>query len=183
MTDVAPAESSEPADGSAGDDEGFSGILSAFRYAYSRSDSRLFRTYVAGSALFGAFVSVLLLSTLAVWFVSTLGESALTTTSNSFLGVIALFILIPLFAPVLFVAREHRAAPGDHRRRDFALALAGYCFVASLYVGLVISVPPEYQGGGGGAVAAFLYSLPQLAGLAPPVLGAAVILLVHRATR
>lgn len=181
MTDVAPAESSESADGDG--DDGFSGILSAFRYAFARTDSRLFRSYVATSALFGAFVSVLLLSTLAVWFVSTLGESALTTTSNSFLGVIALFILIPLFAPVLFVAREHRASPGDHRRRDFALALAGYCFVASLYVGLVISVPPDYQSEGGSAVAALLYSLPQLAGLVPPVVCAALILLVHRTTR
>ena len=182
MTDVAPAESTESADGDA-DDDGFSGILSAFRYAFSHSDSRLFRSYIAASALFGAFVSVLLLSTLAVWFVTTLGESALTTTSNSFLGVIALFILIPLFAPVLFVAREHHAAPGDHRRRDFALALAGYLFVASLYVGLVISVPPQYQSGTGSAAVAFLYTLPQLAGLVPPVLGAALILLVHRLTR
>ena len=184
MSDAVAAEESGPTADEGGEDDGYSGFLSAYWYAFRRTDSYLCKSYVLASVLAVAFVSVLLLLTLVTWFVATLGQSALTTSSNAFLGVIAIAILAPLVAPVMFVARTHRRGGRAGRRRDAALALAGYLFVASLYVGLVISIPEgDLQPETGSAVVAFLYSLPQLFGLVPPLLAALVILLVHRATR
>jgi hypothetical protein len=88
------------------------------------------------------------------------------------------------------VARRHRqaqergeAVSGPY---DAALAAAGYLFVVALYVGLVVSVPPDQQAAPTGALAplvAALYGLPQLAGLVPPLVAAVIILLCHRRLR
>jgi len=116
------------------------------------------------------------------WFFTTLGQSALATTSNAFLGVVAMFVLGPLFAPVLLVARRHRRDESTPTY-DGGVALAGFAFLVSLYVGLAISVPPQYQSADPGAVGSVLYSLPQLWGLVPPVVGAALVAVVHRLLR
>lgn len=174
MTDAVHAQEADDGDG----DGSYSGLPGAFWYAFRASDSLLFKLYAAASALLGVLVALLLLFTLAVWFVETLGQSALTTSSNAFLGVIALFILIPLFAPTILTARAHRRGNAS-KRRDAALALAGFLFVASLYVGLVITVPSEFQADAG-PVVSVLYDLPALWGLVPPVLGAALIWLVYQ---
>lgn len=164
-------------------DDGYAGLLSAYLYVLRRTESTLLRTYVVASALLALAVAALWLAALAVWFVSTLGQSPLVTVSNAFLGVIALFVLIPLVAPVVLAARRHHRDPDAPTRRDFLLALSGYLFVFSLYVGLVITVPAgsEYEQSTG-AVATFLYGLPQLAGIVPPLVAAALVWAVHRAT-
>ncbi|WP_440007498.1 hypothetical protein [Halomicrococcus sp. SG-WS-1] len=160
-------------------DEGYSGLLGAFRYGFGRSESTLFRLYALFSFLLGAALALVFALGLLSWFLATVGQSALVTTANAFLGVVALFVLGPLFAPVLFVARRHRrgeSTPGY----DAAHALTGVAFVVLLYAGIAISVPPQFQSADPGAVGAFLYSLPPLWGLAPPVVGAALVVVVHR---
>ena len=158
------------------------GLLRSFPYSFRASDSLLFMSYAVVAGLLGLLIGVLLAFALAVWFVSTQGSSALVTSSNALLGVVAVFVLGPLFAPVLLAARRHRRDRAD-ARYDRRLALAGYLFVASLYVGLVITVPPSQQESVSGThapVAEFLYGLPQVVGLVPPLLAAALIWLVHR---
>lgn len=171
MTDTATAR--------AADENAYSGFFGAYRYAFGASDSTLFRTYALASAFLGLALTVLFAFTLTVWFVSTLGQSALTTASNAFLGVIALFVLGPLFAPVLLVARAHRRGADTDPNYDFLLALAGYAFVVSLYVGLVVTVPPAQQTSTH-PIAVALYSVPRLFGVVPPVLAAFSIWVVHR---
>lgn len=189
MTDAATADEATPeSDDTNGGDGGYSGLLGAFRFAFRRSESLLFKCYAAFSLLLGAMLSVVLLAALAQWFTETLGQSALSTSSNAFLGVIALFVLGPLFAPVIFVARRHDRDEGDDyadhdSSTDARLALAGIGFVVSLYVGLIITVPPEYQSENAGAVASALYSLPQLWGLVPPLVGALTVFAVERLLR
>jgi hypothetical protein len=81
----------------------------------------------------------------------------------------------------LLVARRRRRT-GAGGIYDPLLAIAGYLFVASLYVGLVISTPASQQQAVSGPLAPLvtaLYGLPQLAGLLPPVVAAATIGVVH----
>ncbi|WP_227374692.1 hypothetical protein [Haladaptatus halobius] len=166
----------------AGTDD-YSGLLGAFRYSFRASDSLAFRLYVFVSFVLGSFLAIIFVLALVFWFTEVLGQSALRTTSNAFLGVIALFVLGPLFAPVLFVARRHRRGETPRPAYDTLLALAGFVFVVSLYVGIVITVPPEYQSPNPGAVGGFLYSLPQLYGLVPPLVATLLIFALHRLAR
>jgi len=168
----------------------YRGVVGAFPYAFRASDSLLFRTYVALGGLLTVAVSFLFVAAVVGVIAGTSGApGGSLTLSRSFFAVVGLFVVVPLVAPVLFVARRHRRRERDDRRDgryDTALAAAGYLFVLALYVGLVISVPPSQQTTPTGALAPLidlLYGLPQLAGLVPPLLAAAVILLAHRSLR
>lgn len=159
----------------------YSGLLGAFPYAFRRSQSTAFRLYAVASGLLGAFVAGLIVLTLVVWIANPVG----LVGERAFLGVIAIFLFGPLFAPVLLVARRHRRGRGDPRY-DRGLAVAGFVFVLTLWVGLVVSVPPGQQAEPTGLfapVAAALYSLPQSASLLPPLFGAVGILVAHRLLR
>jgi hypothetical protein len=169
----------------------YGGVLGAFPYAFRTSDSLLFRSYVVLGGLLTVAVSLLFVAAvIGVIAGTTGGQGGSLTLSRSFFAVVGLFVVVPLVAPVLFVARRHR------RRRergetaddpyDAALAATGYLFVCALYAGLVISVPPSQQTPPTGALApvvAALYATPQLAGVVPPLLAAVVVLLVHRRLR
>lgn len=169
----------------------YRGVVGAFPYAFRASDSLLFRTYVALGGLLTVAVSLLFIAAVVGVIAGTTGgRGGSLTLSRSFFAVVGLFVVVPLVAPVLFVARRHRRARerGDAVAGpyDAALAAGGYLFVLALYVGLVISVPPAQQTTPTGALApliAALYALPQLAGVVPPLLAAAVILLAHRSLR
>ncbi len=171
MTDAVTAE------------DDYSGLFGAFGYSFRASDSRIFQLYVLVSSALGLVLGLVFVFALIFWFVETLGHSALDTTSNAFLGVVAMFVLGPLFAPVLFVARRHRRGEATVSTYDTLLALGGFLFVVSLYAGLIITVPPEYQSAGAGPIGGFLYSLPQLFGLVPPLVAALLIFAIHRFAR
>jgi hypothetical protein len=167
--------------------DGYRGVFGAFPYAFRQSRSLLFRSYVligalsalAITVLFGAGLVVLIARTAAV-------EGGSLTLSRAFYTVVGLLVVAPLVAPVLFVARRHRRREGTDPRYDLVLSLAGYLFIASLYVGLVITVPTDQQTAPPGVIAPVvetLYALPQVAGVVPPLLAAAGILLAHRLLR
>lgn len=169
-----------------GGDGTYSGLLGAFPYAFRASESRLFRSY----AVLGGLLAVAIAIMFSIAVIVQLGESAGTpggvfTFARAFVIFVGLLVAGPLLAPVLAVARHHRRVGAD-ARYDVALALAGYAFVFSLYLALVISTPPARQTPVSGALAPaveFMYALPQLYGLVPPTLGAAGIYLAHRLTR
>ena len=161
----------------------YRGLPGAFPYAFRASESRLFRSYAVVSGLLGIGIAVVFTLALVVWIAGTIDESALVTLVRSFLVLIGALVLIPLFAPVLFVARRHRRGTSVDERYDTALASAGYLFVLSLYVGVVISMPPEEQQSVSGSLAPFvdaLYALPQFFGLLPPIVATALIFWLHR---
>lgn len=181
--------------------DGYDGLPGAFPYAFRASGSWLFRSYVLVSALATALVSLLIAFGLVVLIARTAAvEGGSLTLSRSFYVVVGLFLVAPMLAPTLLVARRHRrsaaataTAAGD--RYDAGLALAGYLFLVALYVGLVIAVPPALQTSprpftvpGVGVtvsglvpVVAFLYDLPAIYGFVPPVVAAASVAAVHRA--
>lgn len=172
--------------------DGYRGLFGAFPYAFRRSDSWLFRSYV----LVGGLAAALLAFAFALSLVRVFGATAgfpggALTLSRSFVVVVGLFAVAPLVAPVLLVARAHRT---DRRRStayDPLLAIGGYLFLCSLYLLAVAAMPESFVLDGEtvtrpppqgllAPVVAALYATPPLASLLIPVVPAAFIALVHR---
>jgi len=184
-------EGSDGTDGVAEDSESdgttYSGLLTAIPYVFRASRSRLFRGYVVVGTLAAMLVTVLMTLALVTVFGATAtgtGGGSLTL-SRAFYVVVGLFVVGPMLAPIPLVARRHRRE-GSTTRYDRALGLTGFVFFGSLYLGLLISVPPGQQESISGAfvpLVEWLYTLPQLAGLAPPVLAAGLIWVAHRLTK
>jgi len=166
--------------------EDYGGLVGAFPYAFRASDSRLFRSYVVVGTVATAAVTLLFVTALVGVIAATSGgRGGSLTLSRSFFAVVGLFVVVPLVTPVLLVARRHRRA-GSTDRYDAALATTGYLFLLSLYVGLVISVPPGQQTTPAGPLApvvAVLYALPQYAGVVPPLVATALVGVCHRLLR
>ncbi|UVE50813.1 hypothetical protein KU306_02680 [Haloferax larsenii] len=173
----------------------YGGVFGAFPYAFRHSESLVFKLYV----LVGALASVIVSLFVAFGLVVLIGQTAAVpggslTLSRSFYVLVGLFLVAPLVAPVLFVARRHRRS-GSDSRYDLSLALAGFVFMVSIYVGLVISVPTDLQTApqpftlGPVTISALvpvvelLYDLPPLYGLVPPTACALLVYGVHRVLR
>jgi len=190
MNEPAPAEATDVPDG----EEAYGGILGAFPYAFRASDSVLFRLYVVVGGLLAALAALVFGIALVVQVAATLGGPGGTFTfSRTLFVLLGLFVVAPLVAPVLLVARRHRRT-GSDTRYDTLLAAAGVLFVVSLYLGLVASIPAEFTLDGElqtrppatGPLAPLirlLYAVPSVASPIIPLLGAALILLAHRYAR
>lgn len=166
--------------------DGYSGVPGAFPFAFRASDSRLFRSYLLVGSAVAALMTVIFLAGLVNVMAATAGAGGGSLTlSRTFVVVVALFVVGPLIAPVLLVARRHRL---DYGRPgyDRGLAAAGYLFVVALYLGVVATIPPELQQPASGALAPVvraLYAADPALGAVLPVAAAATILLVHRQYR
>ncbi|MFC4989519.1 MULTISPECIES: hypothetical protein [Saliphagus] len=176
----------------AADDRSYSGLLGAFPYAFRRSGSLLFKLYAAVGGLLAAGVAVIFALALVVLIADTAAASGGTISlMRAFFVVVALLVVGPLVAPVLFVARRHRRGSGDRDRGadatyDRRLAVSGFAFAASVYVALIVSTPPAQQvgtDGTGGALLEALYALPAPVGLLLPVVAALAIYAVHLRSR
>jgi hypothetical protein len=185
MTD-APAGTEGESDSTGDSRSTYSGLPSAFPYAFRSSESRLFRSYVVLGGL--AAVVVVLVFTAAL--VTLMGDTASAqggtfTFSRAFFIVLMVLVFAPLVAPVLLAARRHRRVGSDYRY-DRALATAGYLVFAGLYVMLVLTVPPEQQDPPSGLlepVVALLYDLPSVTGAVPPVAAVGLLWALHRRYR
>ncbi|PSQ11230.1 hypothetical protein BRC93_06330 [Halobacteriales archaeon QS_5_70_15] len=173
------------------DGEAYGGVLGAFPYAFRASDSVLFRLYVLIGGLLAVLATVVFGIALIVQVAGTLGGPGGTFTfSRTLFVLLGLFVVAPLVAPVLLVARRHRRT-GSDTRYDTLLAAAGMLFVVSLYLGLVASIPPEFTLDGEVQVrppatgplaplVRLLYAVPSVASPVVPLLGATLVPLAHR---
>ncbi|MFB6178106.1 MAG: hypothetical protein ABEI77_00085 [Halorientalis sp.] len=174
----------ETAAGSAPEGEdAYSGFLGAFPYAIQASDSRLFKIYgVLGGLLAALIAFMFTLSLVGVAASTTRTGGGVFSFSRTFIIFVGLLVVFPLVAPILSVARRHRRSVSTPRY-DAAVGLVGFVFIFSLYLGLLLSVPPAQQEPVSGTVAPVVhlfYSLPAISGLVPPVLAAGLLYLVHR---
>jgi len=170
MTDAQPVET----------EKSYNGLPGAFPYAIRSSESLLFKGYVVVSILLTLAIALIFTFGLIGVLANSVGARGGTFTfSRTFFLFVGLLVVAPLLAPVLLVARRHRRTVSTVAY-DRGLALAALGFVASLYVGLIISVPPALQESTSSGVVTALYDLPQLAGLAPPLLAVGLMYLVHR---
>jgi len=177
MTD---AQSVETADDAAGS---YNGLPGAFPYAVRASDSWLFRGYVAIALFLTVAIALIFVFGLIGVLAGSAGARGGTFTfSRTFFLFVGVLVVAPLLAPVLLVARRHRRSVSTVAY-DRGLALSALVFVASLYLGLVISVPPALQEPTNSAAVTALYDLPQIAGLVPPLLAVGLMYVVHRVLR
>ncbi len=172
-------------------DDGYSGVFGAFPYAFRRSDSRLFRSYVLVGGLLAAALALFFTFAVVVSIASTLGTGEGTITFvRSIFVFLGLLVVAPVVAPVLFVARRHRRT-GSDGRYDAGLALAGYCFVVATYAGLVASMPASFEldgepvtrpepSGLSAPVVEILYGIPELLSWTIPFAAAIGIYVAHR---
>ncbi|WP_313693872.1 hypothetical protein [Halorarum halobium] len=167
----------------------YRGLFGAFPYAFRASDSWLFRSYVVVGGLAALLLSVVFALALIRLFGAT--ARARFSVVRAFFFLVGLAAVAPTIAPVLLVARSRRREIARAPGYEAGLALAGYLFLASLYLGLVAAMPETFTLDGEtitrppptGAFApaiSFLYGVPQAVGALFPVLGAALIALVHR---
>lgn len=169
----------------------YGGVLGAFPYAFRTSDSVLFRLYVLVGGLLAGLAILVFGTALVVQVANTLGGPGGTFTfSRTLFVLLGLFVVGPLIAPVLLVARRHRRT-GSDTRYDTLLAAAGVLFVVSLYLGLVASIPPEFTldgqvqfrppaSGPLSPLIELLYAIPSVGAPVVPLLGASLIVLAHR---
>ena len=167
-------------DGQAEPEKSYNGLPGAFPYAIRSSESLLFKGYVGVALVLTVAIALIFtFGLIGVLAGSTGVRGGTFTFSRTFFLFVGLLVVAPLLAPVLLVARRHRRTASSVAY-DRGLALAALCFVASLYVGLIISVPPALQEPTNSGVVAVLYRLPQLAGLGPPLLAVGLMYIVHR---
>ena len=157
-------------------------LIGSYRQAFAETDSWLLKSYVVLSAILGALLALLLLLALPVWIFNTVGGSELATFSRAFLVVGGVLLLAVLAVPVISSARRHARGTASWRT-DYLLAVSGYLFVASLYVALLVSAPPDQRGTPPDAIASvveFLYSLPAVYAVVPPLIAVALVAAAHR---
>jgi len=160
--------------------DSYRGVFGAIPYAIRETESWTMRVYgVIGTLAAGLIATVVTLA-LVVWMAETANVQGGTFLFSRSLYVIAGFAAVaPLLAPLLFVARRHRRDDPVKPGYDRTLALGGFLFLCSLYVGLIISAPAELRDPTDSVLLGALYGLPQLAGVVPPVLAALVVFAIH----
>lgn len=189
MTDTEASTATTAGAGDAGSpDDAYSGLFGAFPYAFRRTDSRLCKLYVAVGGLLGGLLALFFALAFVVQVFNTLsGTGGTFTFSRALFLLVGLFVVSPVLAPVLLVARRHRRT-GSDTRYDRALAASGFLFLLSLYLFALGAATPGLRDPASSAgvfepLVAALYGLPSAAALAFPLAAAAAIYGAHRYAR
>lgn len=163
---------------------GYSGVVTAFPYAFRASGSRVFKLYtgIAGLiVLFGTLLFVFAITTV-------LGElsgtpAGILTFQPALFILVWLFTIAPLAAPVLLAARRHRLGRGE-AGFDRAIALSGFVFLVALYLAAIVTTPaaqqPSIEPGLFAPLLRFFYGIPGIAAIVPLLIAAGLMVFVHR---
>ena len=165
------------------DDEAYSSVFGAFPYAYRNAESRLFRSYAIVGTLVALVAALAFVVSLMVTLRNTLGGGAGTFSfSRAFIIFVGLLVVGPLIAPMLSVAYRRRTGGGD-ATYEATIATTGYLFIASLYLGLLISAPAQYRTpveGAADPLVDAIYGFDPIFAVVPPTVVAVAMYLVHR---
>lgn len=169
---------------STSEEHSYSGAITAIPYAFRTSDSSAFKLYTVVGGLITLGGSLLFVLGIVALLGRISGTPAGVLTFLPALYILVwLFTVAPIAAPVLLVARQHRLERGDSSY-DRSIALTGFVFIVALYLAAIISTPQgqqeTVQSGLVAPLVQFLYGLPRSVGVVPPLLAAAVMVIVHR---
>lgn len=162
----------------------YSGAVTAFPYAFRISDSRAFKIYTVIGGLITLFGTAFFMLAL----VSLLGRisgtpAGILTFQPALYIIVWLCTIAPIAAPVLLVARQHRLERGNSSY-DMWIAVAGFAFIVAIYLTAIITTPanrqPSINAGLFAPIIRFLYELPRMTGVVPPLLAAIGMVIVHR---
>lgn len=158
----------------------YSGILTAYPYAAKTTASWFFRAYVLVSAFVTLFVTIIFVTGLVELIAATARvPGGSVTLTRTFYVVVLLFVILPMVAPVLFVAYRHRREAAVSTRYDQAMAASGFIYLVAVYVGVVSTTPPELQQDTG-RLGRFLYDLPPEVGGGFALVAALLVYATHR---
>jgi uncharacterized membrane protein YjgN (DUF898 family) len=175
--------------------EGYRGVFGAHRFALHRARSRLFQTYVIIAGLAVALIAVLIGMGLVLLIARTASApGGSLTLSRSFYIVIGVLVVLPAMAPILVVARRHRRQRRIATRQERQLALVGFVYLLTIYLGIVASIPARFRLDGEwvarpppdgvfAPLVSVLYMIPQQLAWVLPLLGAIAIAVIIRRTR
>ena len=173
-----------PANDEAMDEDAYGGVIGAVRYSLAESESRLFRSYVVVAVLVTVFVSVLFVSGIVTLIAATANATGGNlTVVRAFFVLVLLGTIAPIVAPVLLVARRIRRGRAPTARQQVAFALAGYGYLAALYLGVAVWAPDATEPAASGSLVASLNALPDAWGLAPPAAAVALMVVLFRVVR
>lgn len=156
----------------------YSVVASALRHAVVGADAWTLRSYAVVATLVSAFVSLLFLLAFPEWVLLT-DAGPLQRVGRAFLVLVGLAVVATTIAPLLFVDRRRRTG---RRQRQFAFGIAGYAYLASLYLALLASAPADARSEPSGVVAPVVdvfYAMPPAAGVAIVLAGAGIPLVVE----
>ena len=160
--------------------DSYRGVFGAIPYAIRNTESWTMRLYGVIGALMAGLIATVVTLALVTWMGETVGvQSGTFLFSRSLYVIVGFAAVAPLLAPLLFVARRHRRGDPVKPGYDRWLAYGGFCFLGSLYLGMVISAPPELREPTDSVIVSTLYSIPQLAGVIPPVAAAILLFWTH----
>jgi len=160
--------------------DSYRGVFGAIPYAIRHTESWTMRLYGVVGALSAGFIALVVTLGLVVWMGETVGVESGTFLFTRSLFVVAGFAAVaPLLAPLLFVARRHRRGDPVRDGYDRKLAYGGFGFLASLYVGMIISTPADLREPTESLVLGALYALPRPAAVVPPLAAAALVFALH----
>ncbi|MEF8857715.1 MAG: hypothetical protein V5A38_02135 [Halolamina sp.] len=172
--------------------DGYRGLFGAFPYAFTRSESKLFKTYVVVGGLAAGLLALVFALAVVVVFGRTAGmQGGSLTLSRSFVALIGLLSVLPVVAPVLLVARARRKGEVGSPAYEPLLAVGGYAFLLSLYLVAIASMPETFvldgetmtrpqPSGVFAPVVAALYALPPIASPLIALVPVGVIAAVQR---
>lgn len=141
----------------------YSVVGSALRHAVLGADAWTLRSYAVVASIVGVFVSLLFLLAFPEWVLLT-DAGPLQRVGRAFLVLVGLGVVAAMLAPLLFVDRRRRAG---RPQRQLAFGVAGYAYLASLYLALLASAPADARSEPSGTVAPVVevfYALPPAAG-------------------
>jgi len=160
--------------------DSYRGVIGAIPYAIRHTDSWAMRAYGVIGGIAAAGIALVVTLALVVWMGETVGVPSGTYLFTRTLYVILGFAAVaPLLAPLLFVARRHRRATAVAPGYDRGLAAAGFFFLASLYIGMIVSAPASLREPTDSVVLSGLYALPRPVGAVVPVVAALSIFWIH----
>jgi len=172
--------------------EGYRGLFGAFPYAFRRSESLLFRSYVVVGGVAAAVLALVFALAVVVVFGRTAGmQGGSLTLSRSFVALVGLLSVLPTVAPVLLVARARRKGTPTSTAYEPLLAVGGYAFLCSLYLVAIASMPESFVLDGEtvtrpppgdllAPVVAALYAVPPVASPVIALVPVGIIALVQR---
>lgn len=164
--------------------DSYRGVFGAIPYAIRHTDSWTMRAYGVVGTLAAVLITVVVTLGLVDWMAETAEvQSGVFLVTRAMYVVFGFAAVAPLLAPLLFVARRHRRNDPVAVGYDRKLAYTGFGFLASLYLGMLISAPADLREPTSSAVVGALYALPPLVGFVPPVVATFLLFWTHRRLR
>lgn len=151
---------------------GGSAIAKSIKTSAASGRSWILRTYaILALALIVAIVLLVVLA-IPTWIAASVDMTAIIMLAPALLVLVGLIGIGLIFAPLYAVATRFPVA-GSDRTAETVYGALGYLIVAGLYLGVVVTVPTEYQSEPSPLmqpIVDYLYALEWYFGFIPPLL-------------